>query len=132
METPQLFRIIIPVRDIDEAAAFYETLLALAGRRVAPGRHYFDCGATILACLDAGKEGSTAEFRPNPEHVYFAVEDLEAALGRASEAGCRTLDVHGQGEGIATRPWGERSFYVHDPSGNPLCVVEAGTEFTGR
>ena len=32
---------------------------------------------------------------------------------------------------IATRPWGERSFYVHDPFGNPLCFVDAGSLFTG-
>ena len=131
MATPQLFRVIIPVRDIDEAAAFYTVLFATPGRRVAPGRHYFDCGATILACVDAGREGSTAPFQPNPEHVYLAVEDLEGALGRAVSAGCNALDVHGQGHGIATRPWGERSFYVHDPSGNPLCFVETGTEFCG-
>ena len=24
---------------------------------------------------------------------------------------------------IARRPWGERSFYMQDPSGNPICFV---------
>jgi hypothetical protein len=32
---------------------------------------------------------------------------------------------------IAVRPWGERSFYLHDPFGNPLCFVDARTLFTG-
>jgi hypothetical protein len=32
---------------------------------------------------------------------------------------------------IATRPWGERSFYLRDPFGNPLCFVDAATLFTG-
>ena len=27
--------------------------------------------------------------------------------------------------------WGERSFYVRDPFGNPLCFVDADTLFTG-
>jgi hypothetical protein len=29
------------------------------------------------------------------------------------------------------RPWGENSFYVDDPTGNPLCFVEAGTIYAG-
>ena len=33
---------------------------------------------------------------------------------------------------IARRPWGERSFYLQDPFGNPLCVVDAGSIFTGK
>ena len=32
---------------------------------------------------------------------------------------------------IAKRPWGEESFYVSDPFGNPLCFVAADTVFTG-
>lgn len=31
---------------------------------------------------------------------------------------------------IARRPWGERSFYMHDPFGNPLCFVDEKTTFT--
>jgi hypothetical protein len=33
---------------------------------------------------------------------------------------------------IATRPWGERSFYTQDPFGNPLCFVDSNTLFTGK
>jgi len=32
---------------------------------------------------------------------------------------------------IARRPWGERSFYLHDPFGNPLCFVDAASIFKG-
>jgi uncharacterized glyoxalase superfamily protein PhnB len=32
---------------------------------------------------------------------------------------------------IADRPWGERSFYVADPFGNPVCFVSRETVFTG-
>ena len=45
----QLYRVILPVGDIDEAAGFYESLLGVAGRRVSPGRHYLDAGSVILA-----------------------------------------------------------------------------------
>jgi catechol 2,3-dioxygenase-like lactoylglutathione lyase family enzyme len=129
MTAPRLFRVILPVKDTDEAAAFYERLLGIAGERIAANRHYFHCGDVVLACVDPAGEGM--DFRPNADHVYFSVEHLEDALERAKTAGCGGLDVRGQAPGIATRPWGERSFYVQDPFGNPLCFVEQGTEFTG-
>jgi hypothetical protein len=41
--------------------------------------------------------------------------------------------VHGTPAGeIVKRPWGERSFYAIDPTGNKLCFVDAATLFTGR
>jgi predicted enzyme related to lactoylglutathione lyase len=122
----RLFRVIVPVGDIERATRFYQTLLADGGRRVSPGRHYFDCGATILACYDPRADGDDFDPRPNPEHLYFAAENLEEVLERARGAGCARLDDH-----IETRPWGERSFYLADPFGNPLCFVDAGTVFTG-
>ena len=36
------------------------------------------------------------------------------------------------GTGIAQRPWGERSFYGLDPSGNPVCFVDDTTLYRGR
>ena len=125
MAPPRLFRVIVPVAEIDLAAAFYGALLAVPGERVSPGRHYYDCGGTILACLDPRADGEGRDATPNPEHLYLAVDDLERARDRAVAAGA--ADV---GE-IARRPWGERSFYLRDPFGNALCLVEAGTEFTG-
>lgn len=120
----KLFRVILPVGDVDEAAGFYETILGYAGERVAVNRHYFDCGGTILACVDPAVEGG--EMRTNAEHVYFSVDDLDTAYGRAKSAGCSWL-----GDDVSMRPWGERSFYARDPWGNPICFVEAGTEFMG-
>ena len=32
---------------------------------------------------------------------------------------------------IARRPWGEVSFYLHDPSGNPLCFVDEQSVYRG-
>ena len=39
--------------------------------------------------------------------------------------------VLGRRSVATTRPWGERSFYLRDPFGNPLCFVDAATLFTG-
>jgi len=120
---PRLFRVILPVADVDQAAAFYATLLGLDGERVGPGRQYFDCAGTVLACVDPRSEGM--EMRPNTEHVCFAVEDVRAAYERARSAGARIVDR------VRRRPWGERSFYCRDPWDNPLCFVDEATVFTG-
>lgn len=122
--TPRVFRVIVPVSDIDRAATFYAHLLDTPGERVSDNRHYFDCGGVVLACVDP--RGTRGEFRPNPDHVYLAVADLEASYARARSAGCNWLE-----EGIATRDWGERSFYLRDPFDNPLCVVDEQTLFVG-
>jgi catechol 2,3-dioxygenase-like lactoylglutathione lyase family enzyme len=131
-DIPNLFRVIVQVSDLNKAADFYAKLLGIAGRSVRGGRHYFDCGPVILAVLDL--TGGSEEPKPNPDYVYFSVNDLESVHARASELGCLSRDkVHGASAGdIATRPWGERSFYVDDPFGNGLCFVDARTIFTGR
>jgi predicted enzyme related to lactoylglutathione lyase len=131
-DVPNLYRVILQVSDLDCAAGFYSKLLGAKGRRVHSSRHYFDCGAVILALVDPAEDGEKA--RPNPDHVYFSVKDLEAAHARAKELGCLSKDdVHGDPAGeIVERPWGERSFYAVDPAGNPLCFVDEMTVFTGR
>ena len=125
-ETPKLYRVIIPVSSVQEAERFYAHLLGIEGQRISPGRHYFDCGGTILACFDPRADGDDFDAKPNPDHIYLAVADLEGVFQRAQQAGCSYLE-----EGIQTRPWGERSFYAKDPFGNPICFVDESTVFTG-
>ena len=134
MTSPRLFRVVLPVADTQAAARFYTTLLGSEGQRVSPGRYYFDCGGTILACLDPRADGDSWDARPNQDHVYFAVEDLEARFEAAKRLGCLSKEeVHGApGGAIVKRPWGERSFYAVDPTGNKLCLVDERTLFTGR
>jgi catechol 2,3-dioxygenase-like lactoylglutathione lyase family enzyme len=121
----KLFRVILPVTDIEAATRFYATLLDQRGERVSSGRHYFDCGGVILACYDPIADTDPAPRPPNPDNVYLSVDDLEAAHARAEAAGCSALLE------IKTQPWGERSFYLRDPFGNPVCFVAAGTEYVG-
>ena len=130
----RLFRVILPVGDLDAAATFYRALLQQDGRRVSAGRHYFSCGGVVLALYNPAADGDKTEPRPNFEHVYFAVSDLDEAFARAERTG-GLVDQVGDGNlpmgRIAKRPWGERSFYVRDPFGNPLCFVDEKTVFTG-
>jgi predicted enzyme related to lactoylglutathione lyase len=129
----KLFRVILQVDDLDKAADFYSKLLNDPGRRIPrASRHYVDCGPVILALVDQTAGGGKA--KPLPDKIYFAVGDLEQVYTRARDLGClSTEDVHGASAGeIVVRPWGERSFYVHDPWGNGLCFVDDKTLFTGR
>ena len=125
----RLYRVILPVDDIDRADRFYTELLGLAGERVSPGRHYFDCGGTILACYDPVADGDGKDdgwHHHFNQYFYFAVDELEAVFERAKRLGCQALD-----EKIADMPWGERLFYARDPFGNPVCFVDDRTLFTG-
>jgi predicted enzyme related to lactoylglutathione lyase len=134
MASARVFRIIVPVADLESAARFYQTLLDDAGVRVSPGRHYFACGGVILAVYSPKADGDRAEPRPNFEHIYFAVANLDECFSRAERAGGLSTQT---GDGnlpmgtIARRPWGERSFYMFDPFGNPLCFVDEQTVYGG-
>lgn len=125
---PRLYRVIVPVPDIEAAARFYGVLTGLPGERVSPGRHYLDLGGVLLALYDPAADGDTAD--PGPrfhenQYLYLAVGDLEAARARAEAAGARLLTP------IESMPWGERLTYLHDPFGTPLCLVDEATLFTG-
>lgn len=132
---PKLYRILVPVTDIDAAQRFYETVLGITGERVSPGRHYFDCEGTILACFDPAADQEARSASPNPEDIYIAVDDIEQTFQACQRAGANavTLDTPQTGPlgKIHPRPWGETSFYVTDPFGNPLCFVDRATIFTG-
>jgi catechol 2,3-dioxygenase-like lactoylglutathione lyase family enzyme len=123
---PKLFRVILPVKDIDTAEVFYSSLLNMKGKRVSPGRHYFNCGGTILACYDPRKDTDDFDLPPNPDHIYFSVSDLNAIFARANKLGAPIMDQ------IGKRPWGETSFYMQDPFGNKICFVQEETVFTGE
>jgi uncharacterized glyoxalase superfamily protein PhnB len=114
----------VPVCDLEVATSFYAGLLGTVGRRVSTGRHYFDCGGTILACYDALADGDPEPVGPNPQPIYFSVDDLDAVYAQAEKSDCRELTA------IEMRPWGERSFYACDPFDNPICFVDSQTLFT--
>lgn len=127
--TCTLYRVIQPVSSIEAATRFYSSVLQAAGQRVSPGRHYFACGATILACYDPSADGDDLgrgwHHHAN-QYVYFGTPDLEKVLELVRAAG-GTIDGH-----IETMPWGERMFYAKDPFGNPISFVDQETVFMGN
>jgi predicted enzyme related to lactoylglutathione lyase len=121
----RVFRIAIPASHIEISRSFYEAVLAITADETVPSRLYFHCGDVIVALIDWAVEGR-GDFRPNPENLYLATGELDAAYERAVTAGARILTP------IEARPWGERSFYCLDPDGNHLCLVDDSTLFVGR
>src|SRR5262249_21070889 len=106
-----LYRVIMPVTDIDDAAHFYEAVLGEPGQRVSKGRHYFGAGrlGAILACYDPVADGDKLGdgWRVHThQYFYFAVDDLERTRAAAERAGAKDV------EAIAKMPWGETLFYA--------------------
>ena len=124
-----LYRIILPVNDIEKAASYYSGVLDLPGIRVSPGRHYFNLGGTILACYDPSADGDPMgegwKFHES-QYIYIATSDLESIYEKVLRNG-GTPETK-----INSMPWGERLFYTRDPFGNPVCFVDETTVFTGE
>jgi catechol 2,3-dioxygenase-like lactoylglutathione lyase family enzyme len=121
----RIFRIAIPVSDIDRSRLFYEQVLAVTADDTVPSRLYFHCGEVILALIDWRVEGQ-GPLRPTPDDLYLATRELDSVYERALAAGAREVSS------VEHRPWGERSFYCLDPDGNRLCFVDDSTLFLGR
>ena len=129
----KLYRVIVPVKDIEEAARFYSAVLDEPGIRVSGGRHYFgslEKAGAILACYSPRDDGDGPQYgedwQQHPQqYAYFSSDNLEDVRARCIEAGANDVTD------ICKMPWGETMFYALDPFGNPISFVESGTEFTG-
>ena len=119
----KLFRILVPVADIEAGAAFYGEVFGSSGERVGANRHYFEADGVIIGIIQPGDKPTMV---PNPEHLYLSTDEPLEALRDTWLGGGGTLE-----DDIRDRDWGETSFYGRDPWGNKLCFVAAGTEFTG-
>ena len=125
----RLYRIILPVNNIDKAENFYSRILNQKGMRVSPGRHYFNLSGTILACYDPKADGDEYgdgwKFHEN-QYIYIAVADIQSIYAKIKNSDCKYV-----GE-IEKMPWGETLFYANDPFENPICFVDEKTIFTGE
>lgn len=119
----RLFRVIVPVGDIEAATAFYGEVFDSAGERVSGNRHYFDAGGVVFAVIHPEDKPVP---QPNPEHLYLSTDEPLAGVRDTWLAGGGTVE-----DDIRDRDWGETSFYGRDPWGNRIVFVAAGTEFTG-
>lgn len=133
---PHLFRVILPVDDLAKADAFWGGLLELEVDGAVPNRHYLRTEGAVLVLVDEHEHDTAhghdpSAFRPNPDVVYIAVGDLDAAYERARRLAMGPIGDDHVGQGIAQRPWGERSFYGRDPAGNPFALVDEAFLYLG-
>ena len=119
----KLYRVTLPVSNIETATRFYRALLCTPGERISPGMHYFTCGHAVLACYDPSAEGQPAIPHPHAAPLFVALDEM--AIQVHARAG--TLDVLDIDPTVRTLPSGERGFMLRDPFGNRLCLVEAGS-----
>jgi predicted enzyme related to lactoylglutathione lyase len=116
----KLYRVTVPVEDLERAVAFYGGLFAETGERVCEDWHYFNFGELAIALHETPLSGLQ---HANAEPLYFAVDIALVNLQeRARKLGGRDIDHE-----IGLLPTGERGFTLLDPDGNRLCLVDAAT-----
>ena len=123
MASHKLYRMALPVKDIEAAAKFYSHVLDNPGKRISPDRHYFDLGTFMLACYMPASEGNSWKFDDN-QYFYVSAPDLNAMRQRVEEAGGTNLTE------IAEMPWGETMFFATDPSGSRLGIAQEDKLFS--
>ena len=123
-------RVCIDVDDLDRAVGFYARALGLTVRRRVEGWAELE-GAPVPVDLLVKRAGTPASPAASarrdygrhwtPVHLDVVVDDLDAALERAREAGA-VIEVD-----VQARPWG-RMANLADPFGHGFCLLE----FRGR
>ena len=121
-------RVCIDVDDLERAIGFYREVFGLVpGRRL--GNDWVEMlGATSVIDLLAVPAGTKpSKVMPSarrdysrhwtPVHLDFVVDDLDAAVRRAQEAGA-SLDRE-----VQERPYG-RMANIADPFGHGICILE--------
>lgn len=125
----------IQVQDLERAMDFYQRVLGL----VLADRHDYDGAA--LAYLRAA-DGTTElellseqpwRFRPAPErgrnHVAFTVTNVAAEHARISALGVACGEVS---DYVAHGRLQTRFFYLYDPEGNEIEILEAMGRYTAQ
>ena len=135
-ERPSLRSVVLPTSSMGRSEGFFEELLGVEADTSIPNRHFFlldDCQLSLVDPREHAKshELEATPFRANPETVYIAVDDLDAAWERAQKIGMQALHDDDVQQGIHTYPWGERSFYGLDPCGNPISLVDEANLYLG-
>ena len=117
----------IDVDDLEEAIRFHVSAFGLTvGRRFGADAAELLGGSTPIYLLvkEAGSQASTvcSEARSYtrhwmPVHLDIVVEDIDAAVGRATSAGA-TLE-----QAVQSSPWGKLALMA-DPFGHGFCLVQ--------
>jgi predicted enzyme related to lactoylglutathione lyase len=124
--SPKLVLIILAVRDLPRAVAFYRQVFAWPVRVEVPvyvemempggqrvGLYHHEGFARNTGLPAAG----TPPAHTAATELYFHTEELTATLARLEQAGARLLSP------LSLRPWGDEAAYFADPEGNVIVVA---------
>ena len=121
---------ILAVTDVLRSVDFYERVFGWPRNEQINYQNYVellppDGGALGLYSRDGyaaevGAEPAAvgANGEVSPAYVYVRIEDVEATVATAQEAGARLLSPP------AERSWGERAAWFADPDGNLIAVAQ--------
>lgn len=105
----------VATTDIDKAKTFYEDILGLEVLMDHGWLRTYGSDAQMTVQVSFGSEGGSGT--PVPD-LSIEVDDVEAALARFKAA---NIAVE---YGPATEPWGVRRFYVRDPFGRLVNILQ--------
>lgn len=119
----QQVTVMLPVKDLARARAFYERALALpCGEEKLDGKVVYHCAGTEIA-LFPKPEGTRAEHTA----LSFRVDDIRAAIAELESRGVVFADYDLPGfrtEGHVCVLGSEKAAWFNDPEGNILCLHE--------
>jgi catechol 2,3-dioxygenase-like lactoylglutathione lyase family enzyme len=101
--------------DIDRASAFYEDVLGLKVLMDLGWIRTYGSSAKMTLQVSVMSEGGSGT--PVPD-ISIEVDNVEQALMRAKKAG---IPIE---YGPATEPWGVRRFFVRDPFGKLINILQ--------
>ena len=105
----------VAASDVDKASAFYEGLLGLKVLMDLGWIRTYGSSSKMTIQLSVMSEGGSGT--PVPD-ISIEVDDLKEALTRARNAGI-AIEY-----GPATEPWGVRRFFVRDPFGKLINILQ--------
>lgn len=105
----------IPASDVEKASAFYEEVLGLKLLMDLGWIRTYGSEAQMTIQINVLSEGVSGTAIPD---LSIEVDDIEEALGRVQRA---SIPIE---YGPETEPWGVRRFYVRDPFGKLINILQ--------
>jgi catechol 2,3-dioxygenase-like lactoylglutathione lyase family enzyme len=105
----------VAASDVDKASAFYEKVLGLKVLMDLGWIRTYGSSAKMTVQISVMSEGGSGT--PVPD-LSIEVDDVEAALTRVRKAGI-AIEY-----GPADEPWGVRRFFVRDPFGKLVNILQ--------
>ena len=107
----------VAASDVGKASAFYEDVLGLNVLMDLGWIRTYGSGSEMTVQLSVLSEGGSGTAVPD---ISIEVDDVEEALARVQRA---SIPIE---YGPTTEPWGVRRFYVRDPFGKLINIMQHG------